>query len=183
MEGLRRSIGLTIFFIWFLPVKTYPSATESYVSKNYYSALSLAEQTNDSVMVTNVHFKKPKSPWIALGIAFVPGVIVHGAGHFYAGRIKTGFLLLGTEVVGISLVGVGAIAGFAEAMGGEPTSDDAELWAFGGLILFVGSWVYDVVASPITVKKQNKELLQRRQGKLKFQIKEDTPRFVIIYNF
>jgi len=182
MKGFGRSIGLTILLIWFLSAKSYPSTTQTYVSRSYHSTFLLANQTNDSAKVTNFHLKKPKSPWIALGIALVPGAVVHGAGHFYAGRIKTGFLLMGTEVVGVSLVGVGAIAGFAEVMGGESTLD-AELWIFGGLILFVGSWVYDVVGSPIAVKKQNKELLQRRHGKLKFQIEDENPKFIVIWNF
>jgi TM2 domain-containing membrane protein YozV len=132
--------------------------------------------------VTNFHLKKPKSLWIALGIALVPGTVVHGAGHFYAGRIKTGFLLLGTEVVGASLVGVGAIAGFAEVMGGESTLD-AELWVFGGLILFVGSWVYDVVGSPIVVMKTNKDQLQRKHSGLKIQIKDGNVKLVTIWSF
>jgi TM2 domain-containing membrane protein YozV len=182
MKGFGKAIGLTILLIWFLSAKSYPSTTQTYVSRSYHSTFLLANQTNDSAKVTNFHLKKPKSPWIALGIALVPGAVVHGAGHFYAGRIKTGFLLLGTEVVGASLLFGAALASFAEAMGGE-SNPNAELWGFGGFLLFVGSWVYDVVGSPIAVKKRNKELLQRKYSKLKFQIKDENPKFVIIYSF
>jgi hypothetical protein len=44
---------------------------------------------------------------IALGIAFFPGVIVHGTGHFYTGKPKTGSLLLIGELVCVGCIAAG----------------------------------------------------------------------------
>ena len=182
MKGFERAIGSAILLIWLLPAKTCPATTQTYVSKSSYSALLFAQQTNDSVKIENFDSRKLKSPWIAFGIALVPGAVVHGAGHFYAGKIRTGFLLLGTEVVGASLLVYAAVSSFAVAWGGE-YDPEAELWAIGGLVLFVGSWAYDMVGSPLSVKKQNEKLLQGKQSKLKFQMKDGELKLVIMKNF
>jgi hypothetical protein len=91
-------------------------------------------------------------------------------------------LLLGTEVVGASLLFYAAVSSIALAWGGE-YDQDAELWAIGGLVLFMGSWVCDMVGSPLAVKKQNEKLLQGKQGNLKFQMKDGQLKLVIMKNF
>ena len=192
MKEFRRTIGLTILLIGCLSVRAYSltNKPQSYVFKNTWtnrppnvdSVFLFIEQRNDSDKVSSSDSIKLKSPWIAFGIALVPGAVVHGAGHFYAGKIKTGFLLLGVEVVGASLVMTAALAGFAEAMGGE--SDlDVELWGIVGFALFVGSWAYDVIGSPIAVMKRNKDLLQGKHSGLKIQIKDGNLKLVTIWSF
>jgi hypothetical protein len=116
--------------------------------------------------------------------AIIPDIMVHGSGHFYAGKTKTGFLLLGTEVAGTGLVFLAGLAGFAEAEGGE-SYIDPELWGFAGLLLFVGSWVYDVVMSPIAVKKDNQKLVGKKSTNLKFEFdhKYDSMKIVLIRQF
>jgi hypothetical protein len=44
--------------------------------------------------------------------SFVPGLVVHGSGHFVAGQTQTGFVLLGAEGLGIGLA-IGGLAGTA----------------------------------------------------------------------
>jgi hypothetical protein len=181
MKGYRRTIGLTILLICFLSAKTHASTNKTYVSKNEYSALLFAQQTNDSAKVANFESRKLKSPWIAFGIALVPGSIIHGAGHFYAGRIGTGFVLLGCELVGTGLIGVGLIRGI-ETITGEPR----EGWVIElevGLVLFVGSWIYDIIGSPIVVMKSNKDLLARKHGGLKIRIKDGNVKLVTTWSF
>jgi hypothetical protein len=180
MKKSKRTIGLTILLTCFLSAKAYSSTSQSqtYVSRSSsltqlsspksgllqseHLNLLFAQQTNDSAKVANFEPRKLKNPWIALGIALVPGSIVHGAGHFYAGRIGTGFVLLGSELVGTGLIGVGLIRGI-----GTITGEPREGWVIElevGLVLFVGSWIYDVVASPFAVMKRNQEILQGKRA-------------------
>jgi len=118
---------------------------------------------------------------MAFGIALVPGAIIHGAGHFYAGKIGTGFVLLGSELVGTGLIAVGLVGGI-ETITGKPR----EGWVIeleAGLVLFVGSWIYDIIGSPIVVMKSNKDLLQRKPSGLKIQIKDGNVKLVTIWSF
>ena len=103
---------------------------------------------------------KKKSPTAAFLIALVPGSVVHGAGHFYAAKPKTGFVLLGSEIVGIGLFMGGALSGFA----GNEGNDRLETIGFVGFSLFIVSWLYDMINAPLEVKKQNQKLLQRTVG-------------------
>jgi TM2 domain-containing membrane protein YozV len=160
---------------------TQLTSPKSSLLQSEYSDLLFAQQTNDSAKVANFESRKLKNPWIALGIALVPGSIVHGAGHFYAGSIGTGFVLLGSELVGTGLIGVGLIRGI-ETITGEPR----EGWVIEleiGLVLFVGSWIYDIIGSPIVVMKTNKDLLQRKHSRLKIQIKDGNVKLVTMWSF
>ncbi len=189
MKGLGRVLGLTILLVCFLWAKTYPSTSkvQTYVSRDGSINLALdqsssflfAQQMEDTIKVEKVDSIILKDPKRAIFYAFIPGILVHGSGHFYAGKTKTGFWLLGAEVVGAYLVFTAALAEFPE---GEYDPND-ELWGFGGLVLFVGSWVYDVVKSPLVVKKQNEELLQRKHSELKFQITDESLKLVIKWRF
>jgi len=141
---------------------TQLSSPKSNLSQSEHLTLLFVQQTNDSAKVANFESRKLKNPWVAFGIALVPGAIIHGAGHFYAGRIGTGFVLLGSELVGTGLILVGLVGGI-ETITGEPR----EGWVIeleAGFVLFVGSWVYDVVASPFAVMKRNKEILQGKRA-------------------
>ena len=116
---------------------------------------------------------------MAVVYAVVPGLVVHGSGHFYAGKTKTGMLLLGAEVAGAFLMFLTPAAGSP----GLEYNPDWELWQFAGAVLFVGSWVYDVARSPLVVKKQNKELHERKQGQLRFRGKDGDLRLELVWRF
>jgi len=189
MKESERAIGLIMLLICCLWTKTYPSTcrVQPYVCKSGSLVLQheecsrffCAQQSEDSIKVVALESLKLKSPYMAIFYAFIPGIVIHGSGHFYVGKTKTGFWLLGAEVVGAYLVFTAALA---ELPGGEYDPDD-ELWGFAGLLLFVGSWVYDVVKSPIVVKKQNKELLQKRQSLLNLQMKNESLRLILVSRF
>jgi len=49
---------------------------------------------------------------LSVTASFVPGLVVHGSGHFVAGQTRTGFVLLGAEGVGLGLA-IGGLAGTA----------------------------------------------------------------------
>ncbi len=190
MKGLGRVLGLTMLLVCFLWAITYPSTIQAYVSKNglinpnqqRYSGFLFAPQMGDSVKVARADSIKLKDPKMAVLYSVIPGILVHGSGHFYAGKTKTGYWLLGAEVAGAAIVYVSVLAGYAASEAGE-VGTVAGFGVLGGGLLFVGSWVYDVVKSPIAVKKQNEELLQRRHSGLRLQIKDEKLKLVVTWRF
>ena len=95
---------------------------------------------------------------MAATLAVAPGVIVHGSGHFYAGRPLTGALLLAAEAAGVYLAYQGAMDVFdlVENVDFE-TLDNYEGtarlsrgvgMAAGGVLLFLTSWFYDISGAP-----------------------------------
>ncbi|MFH1336452.1 MAG: hypothetical protein ABII96_08035 [Candidatus Zixiibacteriota bacterium] len=139
----------------------------------------LVQQENDSILAIGINSYKTKSSYVALFYSFVPGIIVHGSGHFYAGKTNTGYLLLGTEAAGLLLL----YMGFEVAFGGSAYQTDADLMGWTGLALFSGSWLYDIIGSPIAVHKRNKELLKKKNTELRFQPKDSGLRLVLVYHF
>lgn len=77
-------------------------------------------------------------------LALTLGMFAHGSGHFYAGDSKTGFTLLGMEILSLSLL-TGALIADANSEG-ENTAIIAPLMQ-AGFSLFVFSYLADVVGS------------------------------------
>jgi hypothetical protein len=98
---------------------------------------------------------KLKSSAAAFLVALVPGSVVHGAGHFYAGKSKAGFLLLGAEIIGAGLCYLSALGNLA----GNTKKGSSDGTAFIGLTLFVGSWIYDIIEAPLAVHYKNQKIL------------------------
>ncbi len=78
-------------------------------------------------------------------LAFVPGVYVHGLGHFYAGDYKGALILGGMELAGIGLF----------VLGGEGETNAQGAAQLGGVLLIVGSWLWDVAFTPERVERRN----------------------------
>lgn len=98
-----------------------------------------------------------RDPNTTLLISFVPGCIIHGSGHYYLGDWKMGTGLLVLEAVGIGLT-VSAISGHAI----NPTKEAEEKiepWVWAGQALFWGTWLYDIVAPQIKLRKNNQSSL------------------------
>jgi len=168
------SAVLIILFVLSNTVQARNNRTVSYSPTNITHALDFAVRSNSlnylytqEPMVNDTIYEKAnestpgklKSPTKALVIALVPGSVVHGAGHFYAGKTKTAFVLFGAEIIGAGMAFLGgAVSNLPHDTGGESGSGgDAVLIL--GLGLFVGSWMYDVMQSPLVVKNQNDKLL------------------------
>ena len=176
-------IGLAMLLIYFLCAKTYPSTneTETCVSRSglksspqpVYSTFLLAESTEDSVKTESLDSTKLRYPKMAVFYAIVPGIVVHGSGHFYAGEKTAGWVLVGGEIVGIGMVTYSIMSGFGEAAGGADPDMDDEIAGFVGLTLFVGTWIYDVIGAPLALEKQNRELRGKKSANLKFEF-DDT---------
>jgi hypothetical protein len=140
-------------------------------SNSVESLLITESSSSDSCGMSQLSVQSnKKSPTVALLLALVPGSLVHGAGHFYAGKVKTGFILLGTEIVGMSLLAGGALSGLP----GNVKEDRGEMMGFIGFSLFIGSWVYDIVESPSEVKKHNEALQRHANLNFKIEYHENT---------
>ena len=184
-------IGLTILLICFLSTNTYPSTdkTQTYVSRSGfisspqcgYSGLLFAQQMADSVRVKRSDSLKLKDPNIAILYAVVPGIVVHGAGHFYAGKRTTATILFASGFIGGSFVFIGGLTGLEKS---SPTKIGYML-IITGAVLFTGSWTYDLIGAPIAVKKENQKLLGKKSANLKFEFdhKYDSIKIVLIRQF
>ena len=178
MSRAREVIALTIGLtsgLWVCSsaspgdVHTYVSTSGSAEAAwNGPSSVLLAQHQEDSIGVEGVGSRELKDAGVAFLYAAGPGFLVHGAGHFYAGKTKTGAVLLGSEVVGGALLFIGGFGkGVSQMEGGEPWKYGDILMVFGGM-LFFGSWIYDMIGAPLAVQKENRELLQRSDVHLRF---------------
>lgn len=143
------------------------------------SYLFIAQQTKDS---TKVHIPNPlklKSPYLAVFYSVIPGVLFHGSGHFYAGKGGTGSLLLGLETAGGLLLYLGSLSTFQ----GSSHQYDTDAMGYTGLLLFVGSWVYDVVGSPIAVVRQNRYIQEIRESRNDFDRQHQDFKLTFVWHF
>jgi len=133
----------------------------------------------DSIRVDGADSTRLRDPNYAIFVALVPGAVVHGAGHFYARKVRTGFILLGCELVGAGLGYLGAVTGIES---GEP-SPGGKVAIATGVTLFWGSWAYDLVFAPLGIKKENEELLRGKHTHLEFRLKNGDVRLVTVFRF
>lgn len=181
-------LGMLFCLLSFYSAKTCPATSvEFHSSKNSvlgtwqhkYSALLFSQQISDSTKGGRIDSIRFKDPNMALFYAAVPGLIIHGAGHFYARKTGTGFILLGCELIGSTLIVGGSLTGWGSP---SPSRGGFAVALTGGLIFF-GSWIYDMVKSPTIIEKQNEEMLKKRNMGLKFEQKEKKSRLVFVYQF
>lgn len=104
-----------------------------------------------------------KNPYVAFFCALVPGAIVRGSGYLYAGHKKT-FLPLFTinTVASVGLL-FGLFNSFGDIEGGSSNKDEG--WAAGGLMLFFGTWAFDIIGAPIVCTRDNR----KKKNALSFQ--------------
>jgi TM2 domain-containing membrane protein YozV len=136
-----------------------------------------AQQTEHLTELQTPPSLKLKSPYMAALYSVIPGAVVHGCGHFYAGEGNTGVLLLGLEFSG----GVLLFLGFQSAFGGPSHQGDADMLGFAGLLLFAGSWVYDMVGSPIAVARRNRYIREIQQSE--FDMKRQQREFKLTFTW
>jgi TM2 domain-containing membrane protein YozV len=150
---------------------------------SFFSAQQTENSDGDSVLdsIPTFHpdLKKRKEPFKAFIYALVPGAVVHGAGHFYAGKPWTGLILFGSELAGVGLFYLGAVT----AMGDGEYSPGGAVAVGTGVTLFFGSWVYDAVFAPLSIKRKNEELLREKHSYLRFQIRDGDLKLVTVWQF
>lgn len=154
--------------------------SQSFNSLRYLHAQNQSPGDTGSSKYADNKNLRLKDPNKAILYAAVPGFVVHGAGHFYAGKTKTGLVLLGTEVLSFAFLAVGALAEFGQSESGGKADVDPRLFFVSGTALFYGSWLYDLFASPGEVKKRNEELLKTKNMNIHFELKEQGYSFKLV---
>ncbi len=88
--------------------------------------------------------------------AIFPGLVLHGAGHFYAKDQNTGLSLMSAEIVSLIIMGLSVQQFFAPA---EPGYDYGVTKAvfISGVTIFSLSWLWDIIFAPQAVEKYNSE--------------------------
>jgi hypothetical protein len=97
------------------------------------------------------------SPGVAVSLAILPGIAIHGAGHFYAGRPLQAAALLLVEAGAGYMAYRGASEVYAVSQNFDLAQNAGESGqlsygvglAAGGLFLFLTSWLYDVTGAPM----------------------------------
>jgi hypothetical protein len=142
--------------------------------------LLFAQQTQDSTKLQTPPSLKLKSPYVAVFYSVFPGMVLHGAGHVYAGKTGTGVALFAVEFVGFMFMSADAVARSEKE---EMPDDGRETAAFVGSVLFFGSWVYDLIESPVAVNKRNRALLEQRPANMEIRMMDGQPRLVMVWRF
>jgi hypothetical protein len=174
MKGIANAIGVMIFLICLFSVKAYSSTykAQTYVSRNSlinipqcrYSGLLFPQQMEDSVKLERADSIKLKDPKMAVFYAVIPGILVHGAGHFYAEKPKTGLILFGAEALGLLFLMRGVASEFRE----NDSDGSGAFEGITGFTLVLGSWIYDLIGAPLAIERKNQKLLGKKTADLKF---------------
>ncbi|MGB2769226.1 MAG: hypothetical protein WBC88_05830 [Candidatus Zixiibacteriota bacterium] len=186
MKGLHKIVGgiyriqLILLLMCVLSINAFPSTdrVQAYVSRSGAidaawdgpSSFLLAQHQEDSLRVPGADSKELKDPGVALLYALVPGLVVHGAGHFYAGEKAAGWVLASGEILSLCLIGYAVGVGAGESKSGTTSNGNRELIGVFGGGLFVGTWIYDVIGAPLAVQRENREFLQGRNVRLRFDL-------------
>jgi hypothetical protein len=107
-------------------------------------------------------FDRPqKSVLIGELLAIFPGLLWHGLGHRYAGDIKKAEEIELMEAYGIVAGGAGTGLVFAGRSDDDLIGLEITGWSVGGVgaLLFVGSWLYDIIYTPSAVHRYNTGML------------------------
>jgi len=195
MNGFGKALVLTLLVTgcFWLHSHSPKATTETYVFKSGSINLQLerpssslfAQQMEDSIGVERTNSTKLKNPNMAIFYAVVPGFLVHGAGHFYAGEKTTGWMLVAGEGLSLGMMTYAVGAGFAEAMGGSDSSNDDDMIGIAGAILFISNWVYDLAGSPVAVQKRNRKILEKKEKGFELDLnqRDNFVGFLIIKRF
>ena len=186
MKRLYKSVGgilriqLIPLLICVLSTTAFPSTNhvQTYVSRSASvdtalggpSSFLYAQRQEDSIIASRDGSGKLKDPGKALLYALVPGLVVHGAGHFYAGEKTAGWVLAGGEILGLCLIAYAVGVRTDEKPMESTLNDEAETIGYFGVGLFVGTWIYDVIGAPVAVQRENREFLGGENVHLRFDL-------------
>jgi hypothetical protein len=151
MKKFKTKINPLVFALLFFSTVSLASA------QNSDTGLSGSLETNHQ----NYFYKDPNKAFL---LAFFPGLLIHGYGHFYADDNLMGNVLLTGEVISVLSVGLGALiksdtATFSGGLLGDSNNANnvGSNLIWGGVIAFVGLWIVDMAHAPTAAKDYNDE--------------------------
>jgi hypothetical protein len=151
MKNFFKKFNSLFFAIVFL------STTSIVLAQNSDTGLSGSLEINHQ----NYFYKDPNKAFL---LAFFPGLLIHGYGHFYADDNSMGNVLLTGEVVSVLSVGLGVLIQsdtntFSGGLLGEPHNAEnvANNLIWGGVIAFTALWIVDMAHAPTAAKDFNDE--------------------------
>jgi hypothetical protein len=125
------------------------TANKAFDHVSFCAAMNSESKSNRKIHLNEPY--KDKNPAVAFGLGLVPGFAIHGLGHFYIGKGKTGSLILLIEAFSI------VMSGASIDVNEDGRDNSNKLVGTYGLLLFMGSWGYDFVGAPVKAAKMNKE--------------------------
>ncbi len=144
-----------------------PWAEVRYV-KHTTTASSWLEETymtdEDAEVKTYV---SPLDPGVAVQKAFFPGILTHGSGHLYARDKEKGVSLLSAEILSVIIMGLSVMDVITHNTDDGNSGITRGIF-YGGLAVFTGTWLYDIIFAPGAVKEFNEKhdfYLEEDRGK------------------
>ncbi len=148
--------NLTGKILFFLLVVFLFMVSKSW-AQNSDTGLSGSLETNHQ----DYFYKDPNKAFL---VAFFPGILIHGYGHFYADDYLMGNVLLTGEVVSVVSFGLGVLIRsdtntFSGGILGSPANADniGTNLIWGGVIAFTGLWIIDMAHAPVAAKDYDDE--------------------------
>lgn len=133
-----------------------PWAEVRYV-KHTTTASSWLEETymtDEDVEVKT--YVSPLDPGVAVQKAFFPGILTHGSGHLYARDKEKGVSLLSAEILSVIIMGLSVMDVITHDTDDRNTGITKGIFC-GGLAIFTGTWLYDIIFAPGAVNEFNKK--------------------------
>lgn len=130
---------------------------DSNILLNSTNHLKINDKRDSISQRKNTNYQIPSNkydPSMALMFSIIPGFFLHGAGHFYAERYGTAILLLSIEALSISFFAGSAFI----AWGSENEEETFYGIVIASGILFLGTWIYDMVMAPKICEKERQKL-------------------------
>ena len=115
----------------------------------YTQTTNITESDSINVSILAKYNSEKKGYIWPVAASLIPGILIHGSGHFAAGAKETGYYLLLLEFVSF---------GFMATM---EYDKPANILGSIGTCLFLGTYIYDVAATPFVVNRYNKNLKQK----------------------
>jgi hypothetical protein len=117
-----------------------------------------AEENSDEETPADEHDAVRRA--INVGVAVLPGLVVHGAGHFAAGDAETGWKLVGAEIASLGLTTAGVAGLLVTGAADQTVTLFVGLTALGGTS-FVYSWLADIYGVATTGDALGRPQIQR----------------------
>jgi hypothetical protein len=126
-----------------------------------------------------------KEPSRALLLAFFPGLLIHGYGHFYAKDKMLGTTLLGGEIISLAVMGFGLAVkenpeDYRNSLLGSNAERRGKDMILYGALFFGLTWVADVAHAPTAARNYNME--HNLQPAFSFR-QDGSPTLALAYRF